>query len=456
MKFYFSVPVWGNNHIGLFIDVGLPSLLAPGNIPGLREVADCRFFLHTRPEDEARLANAPCIQRLAKYMPVEIRLISGSIVNPYITMSNCHREIMRLAAAQDIPAVFPSPDHVWGDGSMIRMERLAEAGKTAIHLVGVRLDRDSFVKSLDKWRSADGTLAIPPRALVQLGLAHRHRIAQLHFWESADADDARLNPSNLFWLVGDDGLVAHCFHLHPLMVHAEVRDIVFSGTIDDDLVSRACPNFSRQYVVLDSDEILNFEISGPEQAIPAPCPKGSIEGVVQWAIFQTNPLHRHLFQQCIKLHSTDLSDPESKSKFDAVEQKASKVVKAVAALNRMPLWWVWIRYPSIYRARFEKTGVNYLKKYGLYDTAYPFLRLLRKVEGRFRRYVARAARIHKSARLRRAFGKFHSVLTRLFARLSGSAPATMMQPPGADLRWAEDEDRRKSASSASLEQPDTL
>ena len=39
MKFYFSVPVWGNNHTDLFINVGLPSLLAPGNIPGLREAA---------------------------------------------------------------------------------------------------------------------------------------------------------------------------------------------------------------------------------------------------------------------------------------------------------------------------------------------------------------------------------------------------------------------------------
>ena len=139
MKFYFSVPVWGNNHTDLFINVGLPSLLAPGNIPGLREVRECRFFIHTRPEDEARLLSASAFQRLSEYMPVEIRFIRDPIVNPYITMSDCHREIMRLAAAHDVPAVFPSPDHVWGDGSMVGMERLAEAGKTAIHLAGVRL-----------------------------------------------------------------------------------------------------------------------------------------------------------------------------------------------------------------------------------------------------------------------------------------------------------------------------
>lgn len=83
MKFYFSVPVWGPNHTDLFINAGLPSLLAPGNIPGLREVGECRFFVHTRPEDEARLASAPSFQRLSKEMPVEF--VSFAIQSSILT-----------------------------------------------------------------------------------------------------------------------------------------------------------------------------------------------------------------------------------------------------------------------------------------------------------------------------------------------------------------------------------
>jgi hypothetical protein len=460
MKFYFSVPVWGANHTDLFINAGLPSLLAPGNIPGLREVGECRFFVHTRPEDEARLVGAPSFQRLLKEMPVEIRLIRDPIVNPYITMSGCHREIMRLATAQDVPVVFPSPDHVWGDGSMVRMERLAEAGKTAIHLVGVRLDRDSFVKGLAEWRSADGTLVIPPRALVKLALAHRHRIAGLHFWDEDEAETGnQLNPSNLFWLVGNDGLVAHCFHLHPLMVHAEVRTIEFSGTIDDDLVSLACPDLSRQYVVSDSDEIVNFEISGPEHTIPSPCVKGSIDGVCQWAVFHTNPLHRHLFQQCIKLHSADLFDCESKNKFEAVDQKVGKVVREISSLNRMPTWCLFIKHPQICKARLEKTGREH--------KLYPLLRLLWKSQAKFGAYAARAMRVHKSVRLRRALGKFFNVLMPLSDRVSASSPPTLMEATRADLSRAQDDadapellsphdvSLRQAAYSASLDQHDT-
>jgi tetratricopeptide (TPR) repeat protein len=419
MRFFFSVPVWGNNHTDLFINVGLPSLLAPGNIPGLRETGECRFFIHTRAEDEARLAGAPSLQRLARLMPVEIRFIRDPVVNPYITMSDCHREIMRLAVAQDVPAVFPSPDHVWGDGSMVRMERLAEAGKTAIHLAGVRLDRDSFVKQLAAWRSVDGTLVIPPRELVKLALVHRHRIAQLHFWDKADADVGdQLNPSNLFWLVGNDGLVAHCFHLHPLMVRAEVRDIDFSGTIDDDLVSRACPDFSRQYVVPDSDEIVNFEISGPDHSIPASCRKGSIPSVCHWAIFQTNRLHRHLFQQTIKLHFADLSDRETKKKFDFVERKASEVVKTVSALNRAPMWRLLVWYPSIFKARLDKISAveataatrKYEKYYKAYQLIYPILRYLRVVDLDIAFYVARGERRRRAGRPRAALVDFILVL----------------------------------------------
>ena len=126
MKFYFTVPVWGNNHIDLFTNVGLPSLLSPGNIPGLRDVGQCRFFIHTFPEDEARLAGSRSVERLSRLMPVEIRLIRSPVISPYRTMSDCHKEIMRLADANNLPTVFPSPDHVWSDGSMARMEQIAE------------------------------------------------------------------------------------------------------------------------------------------------------------------------------------------------------------------------------------------------------------------------------------------------------------------------------------------
>lgn len=418
MRFFFSVPVWGNNHTDLFVNVGLPSLLAPGNIPGLRDVGECRFFVHTRPEDEARLSGAASFRHLARLMPVEIRFIRDPIVNPYITMSDCHREIMRLAAAQDIPAVFPSPDHIWGDGSMVRMERLAEAGKTAIHLAGVRLDRDPFIKCLGDWRSADGTLAIPPRQLVRLALAHRHRIAHLHFWQRADADVGdQLNPSNLFWRVGNDGLIAHCFHLHPLMVHAQVRDIEFSGTIDDDLVSRACPDFSRQYVVSDSDEILNFEISGPEHAIPATGSKGSIASVCHWMVFHTSPVHRHLFRQAIKLHSADLSDPEAQRKFAVVEQTAAKTVRTIAALNRAPMWRLLLWHPSIFGARLDQIGTadpakrrRYEKYYEWYRPIYPILRRLGIVDLDVNFYIVRGERRLKVGNPRGALADFTLVL----------------------------------------------
>ena len=202
------------------------------------------------------------------------------------------------------------------------------------------------------------------------------------------------------------------------MVHAEVRTIEFSGTIDDDLVSLACPNLSRQYVVSDSDEIVNFEISGPEHTIPSPCVKGSIEGVCQWVVFQTNPLHRHLFQQCIKLHSTDLSDCESKNRFDAVEQKAGKVVKEIASLNRMPTWCLLINHPLIYKARLEKTGRQH--------RLYPLLRLVRKSQVKLGAYAARAMRVHKSVRLRRALGKLFNLSMPPSDRVSVSSSSTLV------------------------------
>ena len=259
IPFVFSTPVWGAGHVGLFLNVGLPSLLAPGNLPGLTGNPESRYLIYTQSEYEKDIRAAHSYQRLANILAVEIIPISKKIEVPHRTMSDCHGDSLRRAEEVGAATLFIPPDCVWSDGSMVRLEALARSGKSVVHMSGIRLDRDGVVPELaDRYSEERAVLSLAPRDLVGIGLRHLHPIARSHFFNEHDGG---LMPANLAWSVGDEGVLLRCFHLHPLMVKPQGPLAEFKSTIDDDLALRACPDSSRDYVVTDSDELLAFEMS---------------------------------------------------------------------------------------------------------------------------------------------------------------------------------------------------
>src|SRR3974377_1955267 len=57
------LPVWGTRFISQFLQVSLPTLLAPGNLPSIAKSLPCRFIFLTSSEDIVDLRNHPAIQR---------------------------------------------------------------------------------------------------------------------------------------------------------------------------------------------------------------------------------------------------------------------------------------------------------------------------------------------------------------------------------------------------------
>ena len=344
IPFVFSTPVWGAGHTGLFLNVSLPSLLSPGNLPGLASNAQSRYLIYTLPEYEKDIRTALSFQRLARLLPVEIRFIREKIVSPHRAMSDCHIDSFRRAEEASAAAVFLPPDCVWSDGSMVRLEALTQSGKSVVHISGIRLDRDGFIPELGSHYSENrAVLSLKARGLVAMGLRHLHPIARSHFFNEYEGG---LMPANLVWIVGDEGLLLRCFHLHPLMVKTQVPSAEFKSTIDDDLALRACPDVTRDYVVTDSDEILAFEMSGLNHAVGTICLKGSIEGIAAWAEYGANSRHRELIRHSIRIHIGPLTEAIWRAK----EMESEKVVDAVASLNRLSLWQVVLKHPTIFVA----------------------------------------------------------------------------------------------------------
>jgi tetratricopeptide (TPR) repeat protein len=347
MRLYFVTPVWGVNHLRLFLSIGLPSLLAPGNLAGLEEPGRCRFLIYTRASDEAQLKASAVFERLTALMTVEIHRIEEPISNAHRTMSDCHADALRRADDDDAAAVFIPPDCVWSNGSMSRVEQLAKSGKSMIHISGIRLDRDAVVPKLQEYVSKDGCiLEIAARPLVALGLAHLHRIAFLHFWK--EYPDDGLMPANLYWTVPGEGLALRCFHLHPLLVKSQIKFARFNSTIDDDLALLVCPDHARDHVVTDSDEILAFELSGPERVLSGDFYKNSIDSVAAWMEVGTNIRHHLLARHAIRIHSGAMNE----TLWQSVERESETVINEVLRIHALPSYIIARQHPGVVLWRY--------------------------------------------------------------------------------------------------------
>src|ERR1700733_4640520 len=59
------LPVWGYTYVRQFLECGLPTLLAPGNIPALAAALPTEFVLLTSEDDKELFEQNPTFQRLA-------------------------------------------------------------------------------------------------------------------------------------------------------------------------------------------------------------------------------------------------------------------------------------------------------------------------------------------------------------------------------------------------------
>src|SRR4051794_1184385 len=125
---YLSLAVWGDEHVAMFMEFCLPSLLAPGNIPSICRRSGSRFLLHTREADLAIMARSAPFQLLKQHIEIDIQFIDTSGGGAHDVLTRCHGEAMAAANAAGVPVIFLSPDTIWADGSIAAVDRILGSG----------------------------------------------------------------------------------------------------------------------------------------------------------------------------------------------------------------------------------------------------------------------------------------------------------------------------------------
>jgi hypothetical protein len=321
-RFHIVTSVWGYSYTQAFVDVALPSMLSPGNLPALSNPSHNLYQILTTAADRATIEASPAFHRLCAIMPVQFNIIElpTEAADRHKLQSYCNRLGIMTADAFDAAIVFYNPDVIVADGGMRSLERMVAEGKRAINVLGIRMIREQVLPLLQSYRAPGGEqLTISPRQLISMAVRNLHPLSMMHFYDAPGAD---VMPSAIFWKVGDDSLIARCFHLHPMCVYPRVKNAPFSTTIDDDYLKAACPNPDDEHVVLDSDAFCACEMSSLDRFSRSLERVGGDADFAGWAKPHAKPHHLELFCHRISLRGEHVDE----TAWQAVAHESDEVV----------------------------------------------------------------------------------------------------------------------------------
>ena len=347
--FYFILVVWGERFRNYFLDLGLPTLLSARNLPSLRTRQRSKFLFCTRPDDWAAIRGSPIFKLMERYVDpvyIEIPPCPPGVLG-CVHMGLGHRRACELAyEAKAYPFVL-TPDCIFSDGTIARLQELALAGIQLALVPALRFAEEPLFDELQKIgispseRTGAEPITITNRELVRISLASMHSETKTYEW---NAPFFHPIPAAAWWRVpGENGIIVHCLSWAPLLFDFAAvprHDIsVFDDwTFDGDYIYKNLGNISRIHLVLDSDEI--FMASWAPLA-DKPCdlkPQRLLEttlvgNFVKKQRFNAafyggfyDPLKQRIFFEAARWHSKPVND-----KWGAVERKALKILQACAA-----------------------------------------------------------------------------------------------------------------------------
>ncbi|MEM7680334.1 MAG: hypothetical protein AAF288_00095 [Planctomycetota bacterium] len=349
--------VWGESYTRAFADWVLPTRLSPGNFGALQGRSADRYTIYTTRADRRRVEQSDAYPRLSELIDVRFQEIDGWIdadrlrADPnerYALLTRCHVHAVDDARRDRSAMVFLHPDAVWSDGTFALLLDLLRQGKRAVLQPGLRVAQEGFGPVFLKAFPCDdrGARVADARTLVRLAVRHLHKISRDSRWNANPMID---HPAHLYFPVGASGragLVARCFHLHPLMIWPVHWKTHIPTTIDGPFLRACCPDLQDLHVIDDSDDSIVLEISDASMRYPASIPrKGRLDAVAAWAGASIDSHHRAYFERAIRLHADDLD-----ARWTSVEQQAEQVARDVLARLR------WLPVAKV-RSRVQSVGV---------------------------------------------------------------------------------------------------
>ncbi len=267
--FYFIVVLWGERFREYFLEFCLPSLLSPGNIPALRTSRRNKFLIATRPEDWEAISGTAIFRTLERHVdPVYIEIPPCPPGRSGCEHMNSGHKIACGVAFRDKGlGLVITPDCMFSDGSMARLQKLACDGVQLVLTAALRFGEEPLFAHLKdggvltaESRSRTGhALTITGRQMADAAINSFHTETLSYEWGAPYITP--VSPAAWWRVPGENGVVLHCMSWAPVLLdYAAVEhhdtSMLDDWTIDGDYLFKNLGTSAKRHVVQDSDELL--------------------------------------------------------------------------------------------------------------------------------------------------------------------------------------------------------
>ena len=338
------LPVWGERYTRDFLDLCLPSLLAPGNIPALSMLAPCKLVLLTSVRDAAVLKRNPLWTLLLRYCEVRIETIDSLLSeSSSAVLTLAYALAIRDTGRQALDTCFIPlvADYVLSDGALSSVVARIFAGASGVLAGNFQIESEKAFHRLESNKNDAGLLAISPRALVDisLGALHQSTLSQI-----VDAG-SRYNPqtNRLFFRVDERCMVGRFFLMHMIAIRPETLDFIIAASSDYSLIPELCPS-GNVVRMTDSDDYFVVECLPRAANLPTLSeerlsPRSIANGVAHWA----TGIHRGNARHALVFHS----GPPSPRLAETIACSKSFVSQVEALITTPPMPFrhhpLWLR-----------------------------------------------------------------------------------------------------------------
>jgi hypothetical protein len=252
---------WGDRYIADLLSLTIPALLAPGNVPAFVPHFDAEFVIVTEARLFGRISRSPAIFHLLRYCDVRLVPVDDLLSNWYgITLTYALvRGFVDLGEAMvGAHLVFLNADFIVADGSYAKLaEAILRGERLVVSPSYCMVLEDTIGQLRARYDAAAHALAIPPRELAAMILAHRHNTVRA---KTVNQQLFRIHRYDQFyWYVDDQTLLCRQMPIAVIYMRPE-RVLTEMPTFwDYGVIAEFCPT-TVPCVLGDSDDFLMAEL----------------------------------------------------------------------------------------------------------------------------------------------------------------------------------------------------
>lgn len=263
MKYFISIPLWGEQYVQIFYQYSLPTHLAKGNIPYLKEKNfDLEILIFTTYESVPYIKTYEIQEILEKYGHVKIIFIDETLSHKnekkYNMLSWCVNYTLKLAydLQEEISCYFSQADAIYSTNFF----KYVNDNKINILLEnGLWVDGNKIKDQLESHRNGY-SIDIPSQALARYAIRSLHASTASYAFKSKKFNKFA---SGIFY-AKDDYMISKYFHIYPIFIkimpHMERKFISNGYTPDNSPDFFEDDFFNNATVLKDSKDIFVFGV----------------------------------------------------------------------------------------------------------------------------------------------------------------------------------------------------